>query len=74
MPNAYQPRRRTKIADTFTNAPEPTSEKKVNTTLWIPMNMHKQLKLIAAQNSTTISALMAEAAQHVIDTHQDPQE
>lgn len=65
--SAYGPRRR-KVADTFNETPAPEPEKKVNSSIWISVKVHKALRIKAAElgQGYTMSSLMEEGAQMVL--------
>lgn len=71
MTNAYGRRQPRKVADTFTPAEDaqPAPEKKQSTTIWIPVNLNKQIRVLAATHDTTQSELVAEGMRMVIEKY-----
>lgn len=69
--NAYGPRKPRKVADTFTSPADatPAAEKKQSTTVWVPMNLNKQIRILAATHDTTQSDLVAEGMRMVIQKY-----
>lgn len=47
-------------------APAAPAEKTVNTSFWIPVELRQELRVCAAENGTTFSALLVEGGRHVL--------
>ena len=60
---------RTTVKDTFQTPATPPAEKKVNTSVWLSVDTRQALKVCAAKNNTTISALLEEGAKKVLDKY-----
>ena len=67
----YGARNLRKVADTFHDTDTPPAEKKVNTSFWIPVELRQALRVCAAENGTTFSALLVEGGQYVLRKYGD---
>ncbi len=52
-------------------APAAHAEKTVNTSFWIPVELRQELRVCAAENGTTFSALLVEGGRHVLRKYGD---
>lgn len=73
MSDAYGPPKNRKVADTFHDVDTPPAEKKVNTSVWMSVETRQALRICAAEQGTTFSALIEEGGQHVLRKYRNQQ-
>lgn len=71
--NAYERRRSTPtVADTFRSTPPKEEQKKINSSVWIPVDVHEALRTLAFFEKKTLSALTEEGLRLVLEKYNRP--
>lgn len=66
--SGYGPRKKT-MSSTY-RADKDAGAKKVNTSIWLDPELHRRLKVAAAVNETTITALLEEGGEHILKKYE----